>query len=311
MSGRRPSGKAAARERALRLRAELLRADRLRAERRRRVMVAASAIGIVVVVILALVIVKASGLGDGDGGGTTGAASTQASAQVIRDVTSVPPATLDKVGVGTAKAIPKRIDAPPLTVDGKPKVLYVGADFCPFCAAERWPVVVAPSRFGTWSSLSATTSASEDVYPNTETLSFHGASYTSTYVVFTGVETRDNKLVNGQYEPLDKLSAADQKVFDTYDRPPYTNGSPGSIPFIDIGGGYVISGASYSPETLAGHSREEIAAALADPSNPIAQAVDGAANLITAAICEVTGSKPANVCTAPGVKVAAARLAKA
>lgn len=305
MSGRRPGGKAAARERAA-----ALRAARLRAERRRRVVIAASAIGLVVVVILALVIVRASGLGTGSDKATPAPASTQAGAEVIRLVTSVPPEALDKVGVGTAKPVLKRIDAPPLTAEGKPKVLYVGADFCPFCAAERWAVVVALSRFGTWSKLGATTSASNDVYPNTETLSFHGASYSSDYVTFTGVETRGNKLVGGEYEPLDQLGPADQKVFDTYNRPPYTDGSPGSIPFLDIGNSYVGAGASYRPEILAGRSRAEIAAALAGPNNPIAKGVDGAANLIIAAICDVLGGKPANVCTSSGVKPAAARLAK-
>lgn len=305
MSGHRPTTKAAARERA----AALLAAQ-ARAERRRRVIIAAGAIGLVVVVIVALVIVRAAGLGTGSDKGTSAAASTQASAEVLRDVTSVSPATLDKVGVGTAKPVLKRIDAPALTANGKPKVLYVGADFCPFCAAERWAVVVALSRLGSWSSLGATTSGSDDVYPNTETLSFHGATYTSDVVAFTGVETRGNKLVNGQYEPLDTLGPADRKVFETYDRPPYTNGTPGSIPFLDIGNRHVAAGASFSPEILAGKSRAEIAAALADPDSPIAQAVDGAANLITAAICDVTSGKPANVCTSPGVKVAAAELAQ-
>ncbi len=34
---------------------------------------------------------------------------------------------------------------------GKPEVLFVGAEFCPFCAAERWPLIVALSRFGHFS----------------------------------------------------------------------------------------------------------------------------------------------------------------
>ncbi|MGZ4615997.1 MAG: DUF929 family protein, partial [Actinomycetes bacterium] len=181
----------------------------------------------------------------------------------------------------------------------------------PFCAAERWPVVVALSRFGTWSDLGATESASNDVYPNTPTLSFHGATYASDYLSFTGVETRSNQLDNGAYAPLDALDAADQQVFDTYGRPPYTSGQPGSIPFLDIAGRYVGSGASYSPEILKGKTRDQIAAALKDPGSPVAQAVDGSANLLTAALCDATGGKPADVCTATGVKTAAAQLAKA
>ena len=40
-----------------------------------------------------------------------------------------------------------------LTADGKPLVLYVGAEYCPYCAAERCAMVQALSRFGTFSNL--------------------------------------------------------------------------------------------------------------------------------------------------------------
>lgn len=115
---------------------------------------------------------------------------------------------LDEVGAGDVQALPAKVDAPALTADGKSKVLYVGAEFCPFCAAQRWPVVVALSRFGTWTGLGQTTSASDDVFPETATLSFHGAIYTSDYLSFTGVETSGRTKVNGQYAPLDEPSAA-------------------------------------------------------------------------------------------------------
>ncbi len=61
---------------------------------------------------------------------------------------------------------------------------------------------------------------------------------------------------------------------------------------------------------LKGKSREEIAAALADPDDPIAKAVNGSANILTAAICEATDGQPAEVCTAPGVTAAAVALPK-
>jgi hypothetical protein len=255
--------------------------------------------------------VKAAGIGSDDGSGTTTAGTGAASAKVVDAVTSVPATTLDEVGVGAAQGAPTKIDAPALTADGKPKVLYVGAEYCPFCAAERWPVIVALSRFGTWSNLAASSSASDDVFPDTPTLSFHGATYTSDHLAFTGVETSTNTRVGGQYEPLDELSPADQKIFETYDRPPYTAGSPGGIPFLDIAGEYAFAGASYSPEILAGKSRAQIAAALADPADPIGQAVNGSANVLTAALCEATGGAPTTVCSAPGVKAATTYLGKA
>ena len=61
---------------------------------------------------------------------------------------------------------------------------------------------------------------------------------------------------------------------------------------------------------LQGKSRAEIAAALADPDDPIAKAVNGSANILTAAICEATEGQPAAVCTSPGVTAAAAALPK-
>jgi hypothetical protein len=167
-------------------------------------------------------------------------------------------------------------------------------------------VAVALARFGTWNNLGVTTSSSQDAFPDTATLSFHGATFSSDYLSFTGAETRDR-----EGKQLDSLSPEDQKVFETYDRPPYTSGSAGSIPFIDIGGTYISSGASYSPEVLAGKTHEEIAKALADPNSDIAKGVDGVANVLTAAICETTKGQPANVCDSAGVKAAASALAKA
>ena len=304
----RTRDKAAARERVA-----AMRAEQARAARRRRVLLAGGSIGVVVVLLVGLVVAKAAGVGSGGSAGSTSTPSARAAAAstaVVRAVTGVPQATLDKVGAGSVQAVPRKVDAPALTSGGKPKVLYVGAEYCPFCAAQRWPVVVALSRFGTWSGLGQTTSASDDVYPDTSTLSFHGAAYASDYLSFTGVETNRRTKVNGQYPKLDRLTAADSKTFQTYDQPPYITGSAGGIPFLDLGGSYVSSGASFDPQLLAGMSHRQIAAALADPTSPVAKAVDGSANVLTAALCEVTGQQPTAVCTAPGVAAAATTLTK-
>ena len=303
----RTKDKAAARERVA-----AMRAEQARAARRRRVLLAGGSIGVVVLLLVGLVVAKAAGLGSGDSGSdsTTSAQAGTASTAVVRAVTGVPAATLDEVGAGDVQAVPRKVDAPALTSDGKPKVLYVGAEYCPFCAAQRWPVVVALSRFGTWAGLGQTTSASDDVYPDTSTLSFHGATYTSDYLSFTGVETNGRTKVDGQYAKLDQLTGADRKTFQTYDQPPYTTGSAGGIPFLDLGGSFVSSGASLDPKLLAGMSHRQIADALSDPTSPVARAVDGSANVLTAALCEVTGQQPATVCTAPGVVAAAKTLAQ-
>jgi hypothetical protein len=277
-----------------------MRAAQARLERRRRVLAATAALVVVVLVVGGLVLVKLT-----SGGGKTTAdtkSTTALPTSVLHGITTVPTATSDKVGA-TGATVPVSIKAPALTAGGKPKMLYIGAEYCPYCAAERWPVVVALSRFGTWSGLGAATSSSSDVFPSTPTLSFHGATFTSDFLTFTGYETTDSNRA-----PLDTPTAADQKIFDTYDRPPYLTGTAGGIPFIDIAGKYASSGASFGPELLAGKTRAEIAAAINDPSSKIGKAVLANANAITAAICQATGAKPANVCTSSGVTAGAAAL---
>lgn len=71
----------------------------------------------------------------------------------------------------------------------------------------------------------------------------------------------------------------------------------------------MISGASYDPQILHGKSHEQVAAALSDSTSPIAQAVDGTANVIAASICAVTGGKPVSTCASPAVAKAEAMLA--
>jgi hypothetical protein len=282
-----------------------VRAAQAQEERRRRLVIAIGAICAVLVIAGGLVALKAAGVGGKSSGGSP---ATAASPQVVSAVSNVPASVLDSIGVGDAKTFPKLIQAPALTADGKPRVLYVGAEYCPYCAAQRWAVAVALSRFGSWSGLGQTHSSSSDVFPNTPTLSFHGARYASPYLSFTGYETTTNKLEGNNYQPLDTVSPADQAIFDKYNRAPYTEGS-GGIPFLDIGGSYVLSGASFSPQILAGMTHEQVAAALSDPTSPVAKAVNGTANALTAAICNLTKDSPAGVCNAPGVRAAAQRLA--
>jgi len=233
---------------------------------------------------------------------------------VIRALTNVPAAALDSVGVGKGITPPSAIaaGAPPVTSNGKPQILYVGAEYCPFCAAERWPMVIALSRFGTFSGLGLSTSSATDVFPSTPTVTFHGSSYTSDVIAFDGVETNTNQLAASglSYEPLDTLTAQQQRLMQTFDAPPYTS-QAGVIPFSLFGNRYVVIGSSFAPDVLQGKTWQEIASASSDPSSPVAKQVLAAANVLTAAICDVTGGQPTNVCTAPGVTSAAASLPSA
>jgi hypothetical protein len=226
-----------------------------------------------------------------------------APAALVKQVQNVPAATSSQVGRGTASSAPTKINATALTENGKPEVFYLGAEYCPYCATQRWPMVIALSRFGTFTGLRQTHSSSTDVFPNTQTFSFHGSTYSSPYVSFSAVETQSNKQQGDGYAPLDTPTAAQQHIFDTYDRPPYVSSeSSGGIPFIDFGGKYILDGVTYDPGVLQGKSATEIASALSDPSSKISRGAVGSANVLTATICKLTDNKPANVCQAPEIQ---------
>lgn len=230
------------------------------------------------------------------------------SAAALKQLTSVPPKVLDEVGAGSAVALLGRVDAPALRSGKKPRLLYIGAESCPLCAVERWPLVVALSRFGTWSNLGVILSPEEELYPNTPTLSFHGATYTSKYLAFSGFETTSRIRTAGQYVPLDALSAADANTLRTLRTAPYVPEEATSrLPFIDLGGKFVGAGthvrAAFVP-FFTGKTHDQIAASLADPGTALAKAVDGGANAYTAAICETLPkkSRPAAVCSSVAAK---------
>jgi len=277
------------------------RAAERRRQVRNRIFIAIGAVVVVVVVVVVFVVFavnkNTSTPAKSSANGPTGSAL----ATVVKDTTTVPASTLASVGAGSVTSPPASLtNGTPLTSGGKPEMLYVGAEYCPYCAFERWGMVVALSRFGTFKNLSTTHSSSSDQYPNTPTWTFYKSSYTSKYLVFSSVEETTNQLTsNGQgYTPLQTPTAAQQALLAKYDAPPYVPAaSKGAIPFVYIGGKYLISGASALPSVLEGKTWASIASSLKDPGSDVAKAVDGTANYITAAICKTTSNQPSNVCT--------------
>ena len=279
------------------------RAAQRRAETRNRVLLASGAVVVVIAVVVALVLVKTTAKSkppSGVSNGPTGAAL----AKVVSQATSVPASVLDQVGAGSGVTPPSKISGSPLTSGGKPEMFYLGAEYCPYCGFERWGMVVALSRFGTFSGLHTTHSSSTDVFPNTATWTFYKSTFTSKYLTFTPVEETTNvpdKSAPLGYVPLQSPTAAQQALISHY------NPSGAAFPWVDFGNQYQISGASASPQVLQGKSWSQIAAALHDPSSSIAKAVDGTANYMTAAICKLTNDQPASACT-PAVKALQTKL---
>lgn len=274
------------------------------------------AVGLVVVVVAGLVIIKVMS-GSPTTSQSTGFQSTDAT--TVSQLTTIPASVFNTVGVNS----PVAPVTPPIALKNQPaltavsasgatlpEVFYLGAEYCPFCAAQRWPTIIALSRFGTWSGLGNTTSSSIDVYASTPTFTFLKTKYSSKYLVFKGIEELNNvyNSSTGSYGKLQTPTKAEQAIFSKYDTPKYIPGmtaaDTGSIPFITMGNKFIVSGASYTPATLSGLTRSAIAAGLNDTTSPVTSAIIASANYQTAALCTMTNQQPSTVCTSPGVLAA-------
>ena len=269
-------------------------------QRRFRLLLAAGAVVVVVAAVVAGVLLHGHNSAAPSAGGPAGPTGTALTA-LTGKVTSVPGSALASAGSGSATAKPSVITGVPLTKAGRPEVLYIGAEYCPYCAAERWPMIVALSRFGTFNGLTTIRSAAAngagtaEPYPNTPTWTFAHAAYTSRYLAFTPVEEFTNipDKATGGYTQLQSLTSEQQANIAKYDA-----ANNGAIPFVNFANKFLSVGASYNPAVLSGLSWDQIATDLHAPGSPVGKAVLGAANYLTAAICGATGDQPASACTA-------------
>jgi hypothetical protein len=223
---------------------------------------------------------------------------------VVAAVTGIPVREMDAVGVPASVAVPTA-DAtePPLVIGGHPGAIYIGGEFCPYCAAERWAIVVAFSKFGTFTGLDDTTSSPWDGTPYA-TVSFIHAHYTSSLVTFDPVEYMGNDTHGlDTRKVIATLTPIESSAWATYSEK-YSGGSEG-FPFLDIGNRLLAIGPSYDPTVLAGLTQAQIARELSDPASPVTRAIVGSADYLTAGICSLTDLRPAPVCSAAAVTAAA------
>jgi thiol-disulfide isomerase/thioredoxin len=286
------------REQNARAKIEAQRAAARRAETRRRILIAGGSVAVVLALVAGLAVAK---LLQAPARATP--ASAVADPAVARSITSIPGATFNSVGAGTATGLKATTGQPELTVNGKPELLYMGGEYCPFCAAERWAIAAAVSRFGTLSGLHFIHSSPTNVYPSTPTLSFYKSRYTSKYLAFAPVEWYGEKT-----DPTTPFSHAYLQHPTPQQAALFAKYAGGSLPFVDIGNKYLVPQAQYLPSALAGLSWAQVAAAMRDPGSAVGKDIDGAANMITAAICKLTHGQPRNVCASPGVAAAARSL---
>jgi hypothetical protein len=222
----------------------------------------------------------------------------QADGQMLRQVISTPQSVWEEVGTGGV-ANPWQVVQGQPTLMGDhalPKLFYVGGEFCEFCATQRWALLNALGRFGTFTNLLQVRSFDDQI----ATFTFYQSAYSSTYLDFAPVEHIGNtKDIWGQFTTLQAFEPDEQILFDTYATDKYLPAGNG-LPFIDLGNRFLLGG-GLDPVTFenAAHaplSWQEIAASLTDLSSPIAQQVLGTANFLAAAICMETNQQPGAVC---------------
>lgn len=175
---------------------------------------------------------------------------------------------------------------------GKPLVLYVGAEYCPYCAIMRWPLVMALMRFGTFSDLKLTRSSATDTHPDTATFSFVGARYDSPWIDLQAIELSDR-----DGHRLERPTWGQRARFRRLDAPPYAKGR-GAIPFIDMGDRWIIIGApdAMDPALLHGLDWDGVADRLNHGSGPLWQAMLGETDQLTRKLCELTRGQPVATC---------------
>lgn len=252
--------------------------------------------GVTVVLLVAIIVLIARGAGNGPA-----EIGSAAPASVTAPLTNAPASLYSSVGTG---GLPSPFQGQSGAhiggsnggggiakgPDGKPVFFYAGGEYCPYCAAERWSMVMALSRFGTISNLTLSASTGSDVFPNTPTFTFVGSSYTSKYIDFQPVEESDRS-GNALQTPTTQ-----QKQYLTFNNTPYIKNGNG-IPFLNFANQYVTNGAGYGPGVLDSLKWQDIANKIkSSPNDPVTQDIVGNANYITAAICQTTGQQPANVC---------------
>lgn len=261
--------------------------------------IAFGAVAIVVVIIVAFVIVKvtSSSTPSSKTASPIAPTLTPAPASLVAKVTGVPTSVASAVGLPSTStvAVPTyKPGQPKLTIDGKPGAVFIGAEFCPYCAAERWAIIMAFSKFGTFTGLQQTTSSPWDTDPSTPTFSFVDASYSSPYLTFDTSEHESND-VNGldTRTTLQPLTSLEASLWSKYDGGPSGEG----FPFLDIGNKVLVTTPSYLPQTLAGLDQADVASRLTNAKDPVTQSIVGTANYLTAALCSITGQQPASACS--------------
>ena len=168
--------------------------------------------------------------------------------------------------------------------------VYVGGEFCPYCAMERWAIVMALSHFGNFSGLGTIVSAESSV----PTYTFYSSyTYTSNVVDFEPVEVYDNVYNSNtqSYGSLETPNTLQQNEMNKY--------GSGSIPFICIGGIYFRSGAgsSLSIGTFSGQTFSSIQSQVTSKSGTAYNQINTDSNYLISIINKLLSPPTSTVST--------------
>jgi len=164
--------------------------------------------------------------------------------------------------------------------NGRPILVYAGAEYCLYCAVQRWSLVMALMRFGNFTNLEYMHSGVGD--GDYATFTFVASKYQSNYVAFQPYEVYDRA-----GNPLATLPTNYTSAFTQYGK--------SSFPFLNFADQYYISGAILDPAMLGTMNQTQIVSSI-QAGGSLASQMKQVANLMTAVICKTTGSKPASVC---------------
>ena len=180
------------------------------------------------------------------------------------------------------KVLGKFIEASKDTIrrSGKLFVFFMGAEYCPYCAAERWAIVRSLQKFGQWDGLKQTISAARDEpFLNLPTYDFTQATYTSPHIEFLSREIKDR-----DFRPLQKLLKSEEKLVQKFN-------PEKEIPFLLVGGRFTQIGSGFTPKIFIGHTFRQTETELKKIESEIRKTIDDEANIISALLC-ISGLPP-------------------
>jgi hypothetical protein len=228
-----------------------------------------------------------------------------ATPKILNAVEKTAAATITSVGAGGLSNPWTALQGHTLaTQGGKPVIDYDGAEYCPYCAADRWALINALSRFGTFSGLQLMKAQSNDsAGPSTNTFTFRTAEYKSSYLVF--LHTEETNDVGDPLQTATGLAASMNQL-----------NSSGGIPFVNAGN-RASSSTTEQPKVLHADSAnpdsraltwQQIATKLKSPGDSIQTGIVGGGNWITAGICKLTDNKPAAACSNTAIQTLEAKV---